>query len=346
MSPLPLAGMLNAVAVGQAMSSYAIQGVSSLLFGPVLGMLVLYAGRNPHSDSFLELPAKGTWASEVFAPVARSIHGTNIIVAFSVLFAALVRLGQVSPVAERSFLRHLAGYEVLIAVVCALSYLPIHESSRLKKIVMCCYVLGTIIMVFVAMDWTNLRTEPYASTYEAITRYCVQLDDWPVPDISFSPPARTVTETGPVEPGFLDWMLIFSPFWMIPFVIVVGVYCPVLLYPFILIFLVACCLFLVAALVACFALIVALIPVALAAAIPVGIVWMAIWLFTGPYLATCQRLRLGPMRLGAILIAATVASVGAALVSIILRTMSIQRQRLRAASGHAYQDDDCMSSFY
>jgi hypothetical protein len=307
-------------------------------------MLVLYAGRNPHSDSFLELPAKGTWASEVFAPVARSIHGTNFIVAFSVLFAALVRLGQVSPVAERSFLRHLAGYEVLVAVVCALSYLPMHESSRLKKTVMCCYVLGTIVMVFVAMDWTNLGTEPYASTYEAITRYCVQLDDWPVPGISFSPPAgldlpSTVTKTAPVEPGFLDWMLITSPIWMIPFLVLVGVYCPGGSYLVIPILFVAGGLLFLAMFVGYIAIIVAL-------AIPVGIVWMAIWLSTGPYLATCQRLRLGPMRLGAILIAAIFASVGAALVSIILRTMSIQRQRLRAASGDAYQDDDCMSSFH
>ena len=176
------------------MWSYAIQGVTSLLFGPALGVVSLYAGSDRDSDSFLALPAK-LWVSELFVPVARSIRQANIIIAFSVLTATLIRVSQVCPVAERNFLQHLVGYEALAAVICTLSYLPMHESSRLKKTAMVFFVLGTIIMVLIAQDWTGLGADPYVSAFEALAKYCVQKHDWPVPEISFAPPASSKPPT-------------------------------------------------------------------------------------------------------------------------------------------------------
>jgi len=150
------------------MYSYAIQGVSSLLFGPILGMLALYAGSDPDSDSFLALPTM-LWLSETFAPLARSTHQTNMVIAFSVLFATLIRVRQACPLAERDFLQRLVGYEVLVSIICTMSYLPMHESSKLRKTVLCCYLLGTVVMVFIARDWTSLGGEPYTSGFKAIT---------------------------------------------------------------------------------------------------------------------------------------------------------------------------------
>ncbi|KAF4419070.1 hypothetical protein FACUT_11600 [Fusarium acutatum] len=323
-----------------AMSSYAIQGISSLFFGPILAILTLYASSDPDSDLFLALPAK-VWVSEAFAPVARSIHQTNVIVAFSMLFATLIRVRQACPVAERDFLQHLVGYEVLVSVICTLSYLPMHESSNLRKTVLCCYVLGTIIMVFIARDWTSLSVEPYASAYEAITKYCVQQHDWPVPEMSFVPPPTSSELATPeeklVELGTMDVLLLLWPIWC--------VVVPVLL---------SCCFpdfigfFLLPHFLLLIAMVIAFIIAATAfaglvfifcGAIQVGI-WVIRRLFTRPYEAACRALYVGPRRLGAVLIVAGVTALSATLVRITFGAMLVQRQQLRAASGNAYQDNE------
>jgi hypothetical protein len=114
------------------------------------------------------------WISEYFVRVAQSIHQANVIIAFSVLLASRVRVRQVSPAAERNFLTHLVRYQLLAAWVCTVSYLPLHESSRLKNTVMIFYVVGTT-MIFIALNWTSLSSNPHASAQEAITANCVQL---------------------------------------------------------------------------------------------------------------------------------------------------------------------------
>ncbi|AEO69507.1 uncharacterized protein THITE_114136 [Thermothielavioides terrestris NRRL 8126] len=304
-----------------AMYSYAIQGVSSLLFGPILGMLALYVGSDPDSDSFLALPPK-LWVTETFAPTARSVHQTNIIVAFSVLFAALIRVRQACPVAERDFLQRLVGYEVLVSLICTLSYLPIHESSKQRKTVLCCYVLGTIIMVFIALDWTDLGDEPYASAFQAITKYCVQQQDWPVPEISFVPPptsSETATSEGIwVEMSTMEFLLAMSPIWL--FVVPLPLAC---CFPrFAAIFLIPHMLLLAGVLT------VAAVAVA-AVCIPLFVLGSAVFaLLTRPYKAACRTLRVGPLRLGAVLIAAGFTALGASLAWIIFGAMRIQRQEL------------------
>ncbi|KAH7233739.1 uncharacterized protein BKA55DRAFT_579881 [Fusarium redolens] len=317
-----------------AMSSYAIQGISSLLFGPILGILALYASSDPYSDSFFTLPTK-LWVSEAFAPVARSIHQTNVIVAFSVLLTTLIRVRQASPVSEREFLQHLAGYEVLVSVISTLSYLPIHESSKLRKAVLCCYVLGTIIMVFIARDWTSLNAEPYASAYAAMTKYCVEQYDWPVPEISFIPPTTSSELATPreelVKLRTMDVLLMLSPIFLPIFLLTLG---PIVV-P-------------ISVLVVLLLLIVAFVIAFVAAAIPVFIFFGAIhvskWairhVFTRPYEAVCRGLHVGPKRLGAVLIIAGVTALGATLVRITFEAMLVQRQELRAASGNAYQDNE------
>ncbi|KAH6964872.1 hypothetical protein EDB82DRAFT_511148 [Fusarium venenatum] len=314
-----------------AMSSYAIQGISSLLFGPILGILALYASSDPDSDSFFALPSRLWWVSEAFAPVARSIQETNIIVAFSVLLATLIRVRQVCPVAERDFLQHLVGYEVLVSVICTLSYLPMHESSKLRKTVLCFYVLGTIIMVFIARDWTSLSAEPYASAYEAMTKYCVQQYDWPVPEISFIPPPTSselaIPEEKLVGLRTMDVLLILTPMFLpILLQILLLILLPILL-PII------CVVFI-------FAAAAAVVPVfIICCAIHVGI-WVIRRLFTCLYEAACRALHVGPRRLGGVLIVAGVTALGAALVRSIFGAMLVQRQELRAASGNAYQDNE------
>jgi hypothetical protein len=301
------------------MFSYAVQGISSLLFGPILGLVSLYAGSDPGSDSLLVLPAK-LWVSEPFVPVARSIHQTNMIIAFSVLFATLLRVRRVCPMAERNFLQHLVGYEVLAAVICILSYLPVHESSRQKKTVMLFYIVATVITFFVARGSMGLRADLYASTFEAITKHCVQQHDWPLPEISFEPPTAFEPPTSFEPPTPKEevsswvWALAFatSPLWATLGYVVVSI---TLIVVFLLLYRVL-------------NLVNAVMPTIMS-------------ILTPPYMAGCHLLRVGPMRLSAILVAAGFPGLTVALFWTTFWALLVQRQRLRAASGGAYQDNDC-----
>ena len=294
------------------MVSYAIQGFTSLAFGPVLGGWLLYAGSDSNSDSYLVLPA-GLWVSEFLVPVAKSIQQTNIVISFSVLLAALIRLSQASPLAERSFLQHLAIYEFRIAVICAFSFRLMHESSILTKRLLVFYVSGVSIMAWVAVNLARSGVEhDHVSVFEAITKYCVQQHDWPVPEIRLAPP--TTYEPPPtVEPPIFGESTVIGQ-------ILDGV----------LFFLriVARSLFLV------------LVGITFVAAIFV-FPRVIKRIFGRPYRATCRMLRVGPRRLGAILTTAGLTAIGISLVWTRLWALQARRQQLRAASGSAYQDDEC-----
>jgi len=307
------------------MSSYALQGASSLVFGPALSLLSLYAGSDPGSDSYLALPAD-LWVSEFFVPVAASMHQTNVVTAFSILFATLIRVRQVCPVAERNFLRYLVGYEVLTAVICTLSYLPMHQSSRLKKTVMVFYVLATVIMVFIALDWTVLGAEPYASAFEAVTKYCVQQHDWPVPEISLAPPAG-------VEPRSPEGS---SPSWRD----LLGDFLIVLSSPISVLVLVVTISMMVVVVFLAFLLVLGLLGVSMKLA-GGAIGGVIVDLFARQYAAACHILHVGPMRFGALLVTAGFTCISTELVARTLSALLVQRQKLRAASGASYEDDDC-----
>ena len=193
----------------KAMISYILQGVSSLLFGPLLAVLSLYIGSDASSDSLLELPSK-LWITESFVPVARSLHQTNIIIAFSVLVASIIRLGQVRPVAEVDFIKDLALYELWTALICTSSYSLIHESSKTRNTVIGLY---TAVTWFVAVIISNSRSYPssYGEALQAITTYCIRQDDWPVPTANLVVPDEPKTQESWLPAGIKALIVISSP---------------------------------------------------------------------------------------------------------------------------------------
>ncbi len=296
----------------KAMSSYVIQGIFSLVFGPALGVLSLYAGSDPDSDSYFVLPAK-LWVSELFVPVAKSIHQTNIIIAFSVLFATLIRVRQFCPMAERIFLQHLITYEFLTAVMCAFSYLAMHDSSKMKQTALGFYIIGTFVMFRIAQDWTDLRTDHYVPAFEAITKYCVQQHDWPVPDINL------VTLPNPKSDRFsVLTILLLST---IPLGICLGTFLSIMRGND-------------------RSLVVNAIVAVLDSAAGVGRRF-----YDGPYKSACRKLRFGPMRLATILLTAAFTVISLVMLWTKLWALQAQRENLRTASGSAYQDNDCTYSY-
>ncbi len=192
----------------KAMISYILQGVSSLLFGPLLAVLSLYIGSDLSSDSLLELPSK-LWITENFVPVARSLHQTNIIIAFSVLLASIIRLDQVRPVTEVDFIKDLALYECWTALICAFSYFPIHESSKTRN---------TVIGLYAAVTWylaVVISNSGYPSSYgealQAITTYCIRQGDWPVPTMNIVVPDEPKKQDSAWPSGIWVLLVVSAP---------------------------------------------------------------------------------------------------------------------------------------
>ena len=193
----------------KAMISYILQGVSSLLFGPLLAVLSLYIGSDASSDSLLELPSK-LWITESFVPVARSLHQTNIIIAFSVLVASIIRLGQVRPVAEVDFIKDLALYELWTAVICTSSYFSIHESSKTRNTVIGLYAAVTFFLAIIISN-SGYHPSSYGEALQAITAYCIRQDDWPVPTANLVVPYEPKTQESWLPFGIQALFVIFSP---------------------------------------------------------------------------------------------------------------------------------------
>ncbi|OIW26300.1 hypothetical protein CONLIGDRAFT_671902 [Coniochaeta ligniaria NRRL 30616] len=170
---------ISGIGTLEAMISYTIQGVTSVLFGPLLGLISLYIGSSSNSDSFLGLPPN-LWVTEYFGPVARNLHQANILTAFSVLVASRIRLQQVCPVAEVEFIQTLAIYEFCTAIICTVSYFPIHESSRVRSITIGLYAFGAFVMLILVSMMPDYYNSSNAAALEAITTYCVTQADWPV----------------------------------------------------------------------------------------------------------------------------------------------------------------------
>ncbi|KAK3379010.1 hypothetical protein B0T24DRAFT_610532 [Lasiosphaeria ovina] len=292
-----------------AMISYALQGATSIIFGPLLGVLALYMGADPSFDTLFSLPAQ-LWVAKYFFPVANSIHQANIVTAFSVLLAADIRTQNVSPVAEREFLQQLAAYEFVICLICTLSYLPIHSSSPLKKAVMMVYVLATAIMLIAASTWTY---NDYGPVLEAITNYCVRDRDWPVPGIPIAQ-HPTKPEPNPKEesppPSF--WVSILA---VISFGVagVVGLFVLGLL-AFVLGWFVSILIR--------------------------SVLYVLSLSLQGPYLATTRLLRVGPRRMGILIMLVLLSAVWIFVVWLALASFISKRQRLRALAGALYQDNE------
>jgi hypothetical protein len=132
------------------MTSYYIQGIITLILGPLLAfLLVVYRGQSPADLPSADIPnadlpnidlpkvnpsnagpsdpdssktesSLPTWLSAAI-PLARYHHQANHIIALSVLIASAVRLSQAVPLAEISLIDSLSMYQLLNILICSIT---------------------------------------------------------------------------------------------------------------------------------------------------------------------------------------------------------------------------------
>jgi len=181
------------------MTSYMLQGIASFFFGPLLAMASIFAedaARPLGQDSIFLFPSK-IWLAEHLVPVATSIQQANILVALSVFVASVVRLRQVTPLAELKFLASLANYQAITAGVCTISYLTIHQRSALRTTAVCIYMVVALVMYIYVSEVTK-ATYPvtHGKALQVITAFCTQYRNWPAAEINLEQPI------GPERPSF------------------------------------------------------------------------------------------------------------------------------------------------
>lgn len=104
-----------------AMTSYTIQGLSTILLGPILAAICLTRDmrRQDGKDSFFELdPASlqnlGPWMTGLIR-MARRHHYNNSLIMVSISIALIVQLNTpYLPVAELDFVKSLAGFQLVL----------------------------------------------------------------------------------------------------------------------------------------------------------------------------------------------------------------------------------------
>jgi len=151
------------------MISYIIQGVSVILLGPVLAMVVLAVEAD-----------REHWFILTTKPLARSIYQTNMILALSAVTASVVRFRQAAPVGEVEFLVLLDVFEDVISVVCVVSYLLVERSSLKKWITICTYGIATSAM-YIASVLVRISPTTQSQVIANITTSCVAEHQYPAP---------------------------------------------------------------------------------------------------------------------------------------------------------------------
>ncbi|KAK4206572.1 hypothetical protein QBC37DRAFT_407002 [Rhypophila decipiens] len=159
-----------------AVVSYIIQGVSSLIFGPMLAFVRLYLSSSKSHDSYFTYDPTNLGVAKHFIPVSKSIHQANIMTGFAVLVAGVYRIifnSDFLTVGENEFLTTLSTYQLLTCIVCTISYLPLHPTSILEKIVLAIYMLGTIALWFsIQSSWDDSYRSVVAM--KGIALHCIQ----------------------------------------------------------------------------------------------------------------------------------------------------------------------------
>lgn len=296
----------------QAMISYVLQGITSLLFGPLLWLTSLYVGSSDSEDddTFFQTP-EDLWVTEYFGPAATTIQQANILVAFSVFAASVVRLQDVTPLAEKTFLTSLSHYQLTAAIICTISYMTIHKRSSLKTFAVVIYMIAAFLMfLVVASPEKNTFPAHQARVLQAITAFCIKDYDWPVtaiPEHQEEHHSRPPLDIDQLHPALRVLVL--------PLLFVCGVVLS-LVFKFVAGIIVEIILFIL------------------------GMICLFIYRrLSQLYYALCQATHLSPMRFGGILLIALTGILSALLISMTLFELFRQRTQLQKATGGEYADN-------
>jgi hypothetical protein len=169
------------------MVSYAIQGAATMILGPILAFLILIFDETSSEDSFFGATPPG-WLAALIR-LASHHHRTNAVFGVSVMVASIIRISQLAPLAEVSFITMLSLYQFFMALASYTSMLVIFLSQEQSH--------GTWKLVFTSLYGIFLYISFFAILYmekfpsskskvlEQITDCCVSGRGYPVPAVDF-----------------------------------------------------------------------------------------------------------------------------------------------------------------
>jgi len=171
--------------------------------GPILAVLVLISDLNAEDSAWMRHPAPAR-LGQLISP-AKHHHKANIIMGVTVVVATFVRLGQVAPLGEVSFLRHLGIYQFFVSLAGLVAARFISPAERSPGVLF--YRADTLLIVASFLVATYRRRFPpsKAKALQQISSYCTLQRDYPIPSVSFGEENKGQASDEEGNGSFLAW---------------------------------------------------------------------------------------------------------------------------------------------
>ena len=164
------------------MISYIIQGVLITIFGPTVAfVMVLWE---------IDLDASNHPRQKILKYIKEitiSVYRINVFVSLSVLIASVIRIAQVSPLAEVSFVYVLVMLQYFIVAGSVFSILVIKKFEWRGEWTSLTYAGITYVLWMVSLFQRAVLTSK-ATLLETLNDYCVTERDYPILDVNFDEP--------------------------------------------------------------------------------------------------------------------------------------------------------------
>ncbi|KAG8527135.1 uncharacterized protein KY384_008564 [Bacidia gigantensis] len=159
----------------KAMISYLLQSITTLIFGPILAIIVAI-----WELKSAQLSHRRAKIYQVVKNIAYSAAKTNVFVSMSVVIASIIRQTQIPPVSEHSFLVLLGFFEMLVilgTVASMITYRNLGDASIMA--------FGVYFIIVFALSFINTSKSGISSFQTnilgTITMYCESERDYPLP---------------------------------------------------------------------------------------------------------------------------------------------------------------------
>jgi hypothetical protein len=165
------------------MVSYIIQTAIIIIFGPILSLLCIIYNVDLTNSSAPEPQERHSRILNIAGNLSRSAQTANILTSLSVLTASLIRIQQLPPVAELTFIWILGSYQWLVAVGTSASYWAVFGGKSIRFSLLRFYAI-VIFGIYMGVLFLNNSTLE-AESLNQITWHCVFDWEFPSPDSKF-----------------------------------------------------------------------------------------------------------------------------------------------------------------
>jgi hypothetical protein len=167
------------------MISYIIQTGVTFIFGPLLALLCVIYGVDLADSSFTESNKPYSKLLRWSINLSRSAQIANSLTTLSVLIASLIRIQQLPPVAELTFIKILSLYQWLVSIGISASYWSVFGKSSVQYSLLRFYII-VVFGSYIAVVFTNGYSSFDVDILDSITWHCVADWHYPAPDLRAS----------------------------------------------------------------------------------------------------------------------------------------------------------------